>query len=156
MLDARPRFQYIVLRTAKRQQAQPENEHRRQQQAFSLQAENRPKATHQKKSADEKGGYIPNESQSQPRNFPQKSAKSTTDFVSQKSVEQKLSLPQNSVEPSNFGLSQNSAEVQPLAEICQTLCRNLHRVRVRRNLTTRRTARNKGGSVLPKTGINLN
>ena len=145
MLDARPRFQYIVLRTAKRQQAQPENEHRRQQQAFSLQAENRPKATHQKKSADGKGGYIPNESQSQPR-----------DFVPQKSAKQKLSLLQNSVKPSNFGLSQNSAEVQPLAEICQTLRRNLRRVRVSRILTTRRTVRNKGGSVLPKTGINLN
>ena len=34
MLDARPRFQYIVLRTAKRQQAQPENGHRRQQRQF--------------------------------------------------------------------------------------------------------------------------
>ena len=52
------------------------------------------------------------------------------------------------------GLSQNSVEVQPLAEFCQTLCRNLHGVRVSRILTTRRTVRNKGGSVLPKTGRN--
>lgn len=65
-------------------------------------------------------------------------------FVSQKSVEQKLSLPQNSV------------EAKPLAEFCQTLCRNLHGVRVHRNLQTRRTVRNKGGSVLPKTGVNPN
>ena len=49
----------------------------------------RPKATHQKKSADRKGGYIPNESQSQPRNFPQKSAKSG---LSQNSVEVQMIL----------------------------------------------------------------
>ena len=146
MLDARPRFQYIVLRTAKRNSKHSQRTDTGDSNGnFLLQA----KKNRLKEIRRQKGGTTQNESQSQPRNF-----------VPQKSAKQKMNVFAEFCRNVRFCFTEICrTKIEPFTEFCRTLkfwtftefCRSPRLVRI---LTTRRTVRNKGGSVLPKTGRN--